>query len=67
MFDQLRSIADPFEYDQYRKQKIKEQLEEQTANRIAAKRKMPKINAKVATRLLEEKPHIGNSILSDPR
>lgn len=44
LYNKARSISEPFAYDEYRKQKIQQKLEEQMATRITAPKKLPKVN-----------------------
>lgn len=55
LYNRVRAVADPFAYDQYRKKKIKERLEEKRKSRIAPKqsssssqRKKKSVNAGLA-------------------
>ncbi len=45
----MRAITDPFEFEHYRKAKIKERLEKESSNRIAVKRRLPTVNATIAS------------------
>lgn len=67
--NQLRSLAEPFEYDKYKREKVKEKLEKEAASRISVKKKMPKVNAKLAARLTMEGPKKKgqSSLLEDER
>ena len=47
LYNRIRAVAKPFEYKEYRSQKIKERMEEKRASRIAPKTNAQKINAKV--------------------
>jgi len=47
LYNRIRAVAKPFEYKEYRSQKIKERMEEKRASRIAPKTNPQKINAKV--------------------
>lgn len=49
----VRAIAQPFEYDEYKKAKIKEKLEKEAETRISAKKKLPKVNAKYAVKTMK--------------
>lgn len=44
---------DPFEYEEYRKSKVAEKIAQQAETRIGVKKQMPKVNAKLAARLLQ--------------
>merc|ERR1712054_610471 len=54
LYKKAKAIADPFAFDNYRKQKIDEALKSQEISRIAIKKKLPKVNANLADRLLDQ-------------
>jgi ribosome biogenesis protein ENP2 len=53
LYAKVRAVANPFEYDEYRKKKIKEKIDEKQASRIAPKKrkKSVTVNADLASRL----------------
>ena len=57
LYNRVRAVAKPFEYEEYRKKKIKEQLEKKHKSRIAPKKrskqktKQPLVNAQLAEEL----------------
>mmetsp|Transcript_4161 Transcript_4161/g.6159 ORF Transcript_4161/g.6159 Transcript_4161/m.6159 type:complete len:742 (+) Transcript_4161:35-2260(+) len=53
LYAKIRAVANPFEYDEYRKKKIKEKMDEKQASRIAPKKrkKTTAVNADLASRL----------------
>ncbi|KAL7473650.1 hypothetical protein ACHAXS_014111 [Conticribra weissflogii] len=57
LYNRIRAVAKPFEYNEYRTQKIKERMEEKRASRIAPKTSgsnnqiKPKVNPELAERL----------------
>lgn len=54
LYKKAKSLADPFAYDAYIEQRKKEKLDEERANRITVKRKLPKVNRRLANQILEE-------------
>lgn len=48
----VKAIAQPFAYDQYRKEKIQAKIEAKQSNRITIQRRLPKVNRATAERLL---------------
>lgn len=54
LYHKAKSIVEPFAYEEYRKSKIKEKIEEERASRIRMS-KMPKVNKQLAEKLLEAK------------
>lgn len=65
LYSKLRAAEKPFEYEQYRKEKIQQKIEKEAETRIGAKKKMPKVNAKAATRIMQDKNK--KSLLADER
>jgi len=54
LYAKAKAVVDPFSYDQYRKDKIKEKLNATREKRITVQRKMPKVNAGFAQALAEK-------------
>ena len=54
LYHKAKSIVEPFAYEEYRKNKIKEKIEEERASRIKMS-KMPKVNKQLAEKLIEAK------------
>lgn len=54
LYHKAKSIAEPFAYEQYRKNKIREKIEQQRENRVRLK-KLPKVNPDFARKLIEAK------------
>jgi len=51
LYGKAKAIAEPFSYDDFKKKKVKEKLEEERKSRITVKKKAPKVNAVLAARL----------------
>ncbi len=60
LYHQVKSLVDPFAYENYRKNKIKSKIEEDRANRFKAK-KLPKVNKDLAEKLMQEADDIKSS------
>ena len=54
LYNKAKSISDPFAYETYKKKKIEEKLEEERKSRIGTAKKLPKVNATTAARLMLE-------------
>lgn len=54
LYKKAKSIADPFAYDAYIEQRKKEKLEKMHGERITIKRRLPKVNRRLAGTLLED-------------
>ena len=51
LYGKAKAIAEPFSYDDFKKKKVKEKLDEERKSRITVKKKAPKVNALLAARL----------------
>jgi len=75
LYNRIRAVANPFEYEEYRKKKIREKMEEKRASRIAPKQsnREHKVNADLAERLerkaddKSKDAKVAKSLLSDDR
>jgi ribosome biogenesis protein ENP2 len=54
LYEKAKAIANPFAYDDYKRQQVEKKLEQERATRISAKRKLPKINKRLAEKMLQE-------------
>ncbi|XP_073258939.1 nucleolar protein 10-like [Porites lutea] len=54
LYHKAKSIAEPFAFEEYRKKRIQDKIEEERANRVKLK-KLPKVNRNLAEKLIEEK------------
>ncbi|XP_053394245.1 nucleolar protein 10-like [Mercenaria mercenaria] len=52
LYHKAKSLAEPFAYEEYRKNKIREKIEAERANRVTVK-KLPKVNKELAEKLLD--------------
>uniref|UniRef100_A0A4W5PUG7 Nucleolar protein 10 n=1 Tax=Hucho hucho TaxID=62062 RepID=A0A4W5PUG7_9TELE len=53
LYHKVKTMANPFAYDEYRKDKIRQKIEESRAQRVQIK-KLPKVNKELALKLMEE-------------
>jgi ribosome biogenesis protein ENP2 len=77
LYNRIRAVANPFEYEEYRKKKLKERLEAKQSSRIApkeTKKKKTSVNPDLAERLLGKAESsktkgakLAGQILSDDR
>ncbi len=76
LYNRVRAVANPFEYEEYRKKKLKERLEAKRSSRIAPKEATNKkvktpVNPDLADRLLEKSTtkagKVAHQLLSDER
>ncbi|XP_044727447.1 nucleolar protein 10 [Chrysoperla carnea] len=52
LYKKAKSVAEPFAFDEYRKKKIREKIEEERTNRVQLD-KLPKINKELALKFME--------------
>uniref|UniRef100_A0A8C2XIX5 Nucleolar protein 10 n=1 Tax=Cyclopterus lumpus TaxID=8103 RepID=A0A8C2XIX5_CYCLU len=53
LYHKVKSMANPFAYDEYRKDKIRQKIEESRTQRVPVK-KLPKVNKELALKLMEQ-------------
>eukprot|EP00979_Chaetoceros_neogracilis_P009019 scaffold2034_cov270-Chaetoceros_neogracile.AAC.1 len=51
LYNRIRAVANPFEYEEYRKKKIRDKMEEKRSSRIAPKKQKKAVNSTLADRL----------------
>ena len=56
LFRKAKTIAEPFAYEEYRKSKIREKIEQERPNRVKLQ-KLPKVNRDLAEKLIDIKEH----------
>jgi ribosome biogenesis protein ENP2 len=54
LYNKLRAVSKPFEYEEYRKQKLKEKIDEKRGSRISVIKKVPKVNKELAEKLIKK-------------
>lgn len=59
LYRKAKSIADPFTFEEYKRKKVREKIEEERTNRVQIN-KLPKINRELAMKLMEEKENEKN-------
>ncbi|KAK6639948.1 hypothetical protein RUM43_008225 [Polyplax serrata] len=65
LYKKAKSLADPFAFDKYRKQKIREKIEQDRQNRVKVS-KLPTVNRDLALKLMDD-PKKQSSLLQDER
>lgn len=65
LYRKFKSIAEPFEYEQFRKDQIQKKINEQTENQFKiVKRKLPSVNKDLAYRLQQEAEQMASGEMS---
>jgi ribosome biogenesis protein ENP2 len=53
LFRKAKQLAEPFNYEEYKKNKIKESIDKERINRVKV-RKLPRVNAELARKVIED-------------
>ena len=54
MYNKLRAVSKPFEFEEHRKRKIDGKIEEKRQSRIIAQKRLPKVNADLAQKMIKQ-------------
>ncbi|CAN0390936.1 unnamed protein product, partial [Pylaiella littoralis] len=54
LFTRLKAVSEPFAYEEYRKKKVKDKIDDKTKSRISMRSNLPKVNRAMAERLLDK-------------
>ncbi|XP_047515668.1 nucleolar protein 10 [Pieris napi] len=54
LYKRAKSIADPFAFEEYKKRKIREKIEQERPSRLKVDDNLPKVNRDLASRLLDD-------------
>lgn len=68
LYHKAKAIAEPFAFEEYRKKRIQEKIEEERSNRVRLK-KLPKVNRSLAEKLMEKdtkKKEVNTTDVSNP-
>lgn len=55
LYSKLRAVSKPFEFEEHRKKRIREKIEEKRQSRITALKRLPKVNRDLAEKLSKRK------------
>jgi ribosome biogenesis protein ENP2 len=58
LYRKAKLVNEPFNFDEFKKTKIKEKIEKERENRVKIQRKLPLVNTELAKRLLEDKADV---------
>lgn len=70
LYKRAKSIADPFAFEEYKKRKIREKIEQERPSRIKIEDNLPKVNRDLASRLMDgggRKKKESTNLLKDDR
>ncbi|XP_053602555.1 nucleolar protein 10 isoform X2 [Plodia interpunctella] len=70
LYKRAKSIADPFAFEEYKKQKIREKIQQERPSRLKVDDNLPKVNRELASRLLDtdsRKKKVSSNLLKDDR
>lgn len=54
LYKRAKSIADPFAFEEYKRRKIREKIEQERPSRIKVEDNLPKVNRELASRLMND-------------
>ena len=54
LYNKLRAVSKPFEFEEHRKRKIDGKIEEKRQSRIIAQKRLPKVNADLAQKMIKQ-------------
>jgi len=54
LYQKAKSIANPFEYEEYRRRRVQEKIEKERASRISVSKRLPKVNKAFASQLIKD-------------
>ncbi|KAI5641501.1 hypothetical protein NE865_06258 [Phthorimaea operculella] len=54
LYKRAKSIADPFAFEEYKKKKIREKIEQERPSRLKVEDNLPKVNRELASRILDD-------------
>lgn len=60
LYNKAKAVADPFAFERYRKDKIRQQIEAARPNRLTIKSNLPKVNAELALKYMDDREAPGN-------
>ncbi|RMZ93568.1 Nucleolar 10 [Brachionus plicatilis] len=64
LYKKAKLINEPFNFDEFKKRKIKEKLEKERENRVKIQRKLPLVNTELAKRIIEECDELKSKVKS---
>ncbi|KAL4706040.1 hypothetical protein ACJJTC_014262 [Scirpophaga incertulas] len=70
LYKRAKSIADPFAFEEYKKRKIREKIEQERPSRLKVDDNLPKVNRELASRILNsggKKKNQSSNLLKDDR
>lgn len=58
LYTKAKSVSNPHAFEQYRRNKVKQKLEDERTNRVQLLNSLPKVNRRIAAKLLQKKEPI---------
>lgn len=62
LYKKAKLINEPFNFEEFKKRKIKEKLEKERENRVKVQRKLPLVNTELAKRIIEESEELKSKV-----
>ena len=54
LYEKAKAVANPFEYEEYKKRMIASKIQKSTSSRISARKKLPKVNTELAKKIMKD-------------
>mmetsp|Transcript_956 Transcript_956/g.3642 ORF Transcript_956/g.3642 Transcript_956/m.3642 type:complete len:181 (-) Transcript_956:810-1352(-) len=66
LFQKAKLLADPFAYETYRQQRIRDKIDSERKSRIQVRKRLPKVNAALAARLEKDASYLVDDVRGEP-
>jgi len=61
LYNKAKAVVEPFEFDRYRKEKVRQEIESERKSRLQIESKLPKVNKELALKIMDEQANPSNS------
>ncbi|XP_017853947.2 nucleolar protein 10 [Drosophila busckii] len=61
LYNKAKSVVEPFAFDRFRKEKVRQEIESERKSRLQIESKLPKVNKELALKIMDEQAHPSNS------
>ncbi|XP_030376856.1 nucleolar protein 10 [Scaptodrosophila lebanonensis] len=61
LYNKAKAVVEPFAFDRFRKEKVRQEIESERQSRLQIKSKLPKVNQELALKIMDEQSNPSNS------
>ncbi|XP_062142963.1 nucleolar protein 10 [Drosophila sulfurigaster albostrigata] len=61
LYNKAKSVVEPFAFDRFRKEKVRQEIESERKSRLQIESKLPKVNKELALKIMDEQANPSNS------